>query len=77
MKREYKIHPNNIAVWPGSVSHILLWMLLVDRYDVGRFWAVLGYGFLLSTLVLWVYRLWYADMIDIFKPLKGKHEDNR
>ena len=71
MKKTYKIHPDNIIVWPGSVSHFLIWMLLVDRYDISRFWEVFGYGFLASTLVLWLYRLWYTDVVDVLKQLGG------
>ena len=71
MKRVYKIHPDNVIVWPGSVSHFLIWMLLVDRYDISRFWEVVGYSFLASTLVLWLYRLWYTDTVDVLKPLGG------
>lgn len=72
MKRVYKIHPDNVIIWPGSVSHFLIWMLLVDRYDIGRFWEVFGYGFLASTLVLWLYRLWHTDTVDVLKPLGGR-----
>jgi hypothetical protein len=78
MKKTYKIHPDNIIVWPGSVSHLLIWMLLVDRYDISKFWEVFGYAYICVNLVTWLIRLYYTDTINVLKPLnRSKDENNR
>lgn len=78
MKKTYKIDPDNIIVWPGTVTHTLLWMLLVDRYEISRFWEVFGYGYIGTTLILWLIRLYSTSPIDILKPLnRSNNENNR
>ncbi len=78
MKKTYKIHPDNIIVWPGSVSHFLIWMLICKVYEIPLWWQAVGYWTIGIQLIIFVVKLWGVDMIDILKPLnRDKDENNR